>query len=184
MHQRKLIRDKIVELLTGATSVGEKVYSSQARPLTEAGLPCILVYANSEPVEIFQESPRQYKRNLSISIEIVAKANETLENDLDAIAASVESKLMQDYTLGDLAADLILTGTELTITPNGDTLIGSCVLTYLVPWYSYAVSDQTEENNFTNFGGADVEWQRPETKEVASGQLDAEDTLDLPSGTS
>jgi hypothetical protein len=180
-HSRKLIRDKIVTLLTGATSAGSKIFPCQSRPVGEDQLPCILVYTNSESVDIFQESPRQYERKTSISIEIQAAADETLEDTLDGIAEQIENKLMQDYTLGDTAADLILKETDVTMSSRGDTVIGSCRLTYLVLWYSLAVSDFTDANGFTDLDGMDVQYQRPETKDVASGQMDAEDTIDLSS---
>jgi len=113
MHPRKQIRDKIVTLLIGKTDAAANVFPSRVRPIEEESLPTLQVYANSESVSIWQEAPREYERKLSLSIQITAKANDSLEDTLDHIAEQVEDLLRQDHTLGELCRDVILTGTEL-----------------------------------------------------------------------
>lgn len=177
MHQRKLIRDKIVSLLVDKTDAGANVFPSRKRPVEEQILPTIQVYANSESVEIWQEAPREYERRLSISVEITAKENDDLDVTLDTIAEDVEAQLTQDHTLGELCRDIILTGTDITINDNGDTLIGSCKITYDVLYYTLAVADMIEENGFGPFEKVDIKTKMPSTP---VGQIDSEDEIDLP----
>ncbi|OGQ23516.1 MAG: hypothetical protein A3I05_01100 [Deltaproteobacteria bacterium RIFCSPLOWO2_02_FULL_44_10] len=176
MHQRKQIRDKIVSLLMGKTDAGNNIFPSRVRPLEEQSLSSIQVYANSESSEIWQEAPREYERKLSLSIQITAKADEGLENTLDIIAEQVEDLLRQDHTLGELCRDVILTGTELTIHENGDTLIGSCNITYDILYYTLAVADRIPENGYNDLHEMDITWHGPQSP---SGQEDARDVLDL-----
>src|SRR5262249_8060575 len=135
-HPRKQIRDKVVSLLIGKTDASSNVFPSRVRPIEEPILPTIQVYANSETSEIWQEAPREYERKLSLSVQITAKADDSLEDVLDQIALQVEDALRQDHTLGESCRDVVLTGTELTLNQNGNTLIGSCVITYDILYYT------------------------------------------------
>ncbi len=174
-HPRKDIRDAVVAALTGQTAAGSKVYPTRVRPLAEGGLPCILVYAGSESVEIYQESPREYERLLTLSVEALAKADDGLDDVLDALALQIEHELMQDHTLGEICGDVVLKGAELTVAGEGDTLIGSCVLTYEIAYYTYAVADQ-EEPTVSDLETIHAEWDQPDH---APGEKDAEDVIDF-----
>lgn len=176
MHPRKQIRDKIVSLLIGKTDAGNNIFPSRVRPIEEQTLPTIQVYANSESSEIWQEAPREYERKLSLSVQITAKADDSLEDSLDAIAIQVENVLRQDHTLGELCRDVILAGTELTIHENGDTLIGSCNITYDILYYTLAVADRIPENGYNDLNEMDIIWHGPQTP---VGQDDARDVIDL-----
>lgn len=176
MHQRKQIRDKVVLLLIGKTDAGNNIFPSRVRPIEEQTLPTIQVYANSESSEIWQEAPREYERKLSLSVQITAKADDSLEDSLDAIALQVEDVLRQDHTLGELCRDVILSGTELNITQNGDTLIGSCNVTYDILYYTLAVADRIPANGYDDLNEMDITWHGPHTP---VGQDDAKDVLNL-----
>lgn len=176
MHPRKQIRDKVVSLLIGKTDAGNNIFSSRVRPIEEEILPTVQVYANSEQVEIWQEAPREYERKLSLSVQITAKADESLEDALDAIAEQVETVLRQDHTLGELCRDVILTGSELTLSENGDTLIGSCNLSYDILYYTLAVADRISENGYNDLNTMNIKYHMPTTPQ---NQNDATDLLDL-----
>jgi hypothetical protein len=176
--QRKAIRQAIAELLTDKTDADDKVYPFRVRRIFEGELPCILIYTRSEPVRVFTEAPREYERNLSLVIEILAKADETLDDMLDDIADDVEYWMHQDHTQGGLCGDTNLKSTEVTITPQGDTLIGSAVLTYEMPYYTEAVRDP---DDLDNFNAANIKIQLYSTDNAASG-IDSEDTLDPVTG--
>ena len=176
MHPRKQIRDKVVSLLIGKTDAGNKIFPSRGRPVEEQAFPAIQVYANAESSEIWQEAPREYERKLSLAIQITAKADDSLEDVLDQLALQVEDVLRQDHTLGELCRDVILTGTELTLNQNGDTLIGSCNITYEIPYYTLAVADRIPENGYNDLNTMDIKYHAPTTPQ---NQNDAEDVLDL-----
>ncbi len=176
MHQRKQIRDKVVSLLIEKTDAGHKIFPSRVIPIEEQTLPSIQVYANSETSEIWQEAPREYERKLSLSVQITAQAGDQLEDVLDQIAEQVENVLRQDHTLGELCRDIVLAGTELTINQNGDTLIGSCNITYDILYYTLAVADRIPANGYDDLNEMDITWHGPHTP---VGQDDAKDVLNL-----
>lgn len=176
MHPRQAIRAKIVALIKGKTIAGNSVYASQIRPVGQDELPRIHVYANKENIGVYQESPREYERTLTISVEIQAKADENLDNTLDGLAEQVEKLLHQDHTLGELCRDVVLTDAELNITAEGETLIGACILTYVVTYYTYAVADMTEENEFNDLKKMNIKWDQPDHP---PGEIDAEDEINF-----
>lgn len=176
MHPRKQIRDKVVSLLIGKTDAGNNIFPLRVRPIEEQTLPTVQVYANSESSEIWQEAPREYERKLSLAIQITAKADDNLEDVLDTIAEQVENVLRQDHSLGELCRDVILSGTELTLNQNGDTLIGSCNITYDLLYYTLAVADRIPENGYNDLNTMDIKHHMPTTPQ---NQNDAEDVLDL-----
>lgn len=172
-HPRENIRAAVVTALKDNTDVGSKVYPSRVIPVAQDELPLILVYANSEAIEIYQESPREYERVLSLSVEMCADADENLDNELDALALQVEHRLMQDHTLGELCRDVVLKGCELTVSADGDTPIGSCVLTYEITYYTMAVADSIEPA-VSDLKTIHAGWNQPDH---APGDLDAEDEI-------
>lgn len=177
MHQRQTIRDSVVSILkAGNTTVGDNVFPSRFLPLEKETLPCINVYTKSETADIYQAAPRQHERKLTLSVEINVRAVSGIDDTLDSIAEEVEHVLMQDDTLGDVCGDCVYTGSEVTILENGDAPIGSCVLTYEVTYYTYAVADVTETNGDADLNEADVTWHSPTTPD---GQDDATDKIDL-----
>jgi len=178
MHQRKVIRDAVVNLLkAGNTAVGNNVFPSRFLPLEKEVLPCINVYTKSEQATVWQVAPEQLERKLALVIEINVRAVDGLDDTLDAIAEQVENVLMQDDTLDDVCGDCSYVGAEITISENGDAPIGSCVLNYEVYYYTYTVADETVENGFGPLESIDATWRQPTTPE---DQDDAEDIIDLP----
>lgn len=176
---RKAIREEVVETLKAAnTAVGQNVFPSRVRAAWDHDneLPCILVYTRTEPAEIDAESPRSYKRNLRIAVEILAKADDNLDNTLDDIAEQVESALFKDETRGNRCEDTILTDSELELLPDGDTLIGACRITFETPYYKDAPAAGEENETPVPFEGTNNEWDLgPEPDD----QMEAEDEVDL-----
>lgn len=173
-HPRKDIRDAVVALLTGATSAGSRVYPSRFAPVSESELPCLLVYTLSEDVEISSESPREYGRSLKLIVDIRAAAAASLDNTFDALALQVESAMMQDFTLGDRVNDIILQNTEISVSVEGDAEIGSCALTYLLPYFTLAVTSPTEANHVNDLKTINTKFDQPN---YPSGDIDAESTI-------
>ena len=154
--QRTQIRDAIVNLLLKNTVCGERVYASRVRPTWRSEFPLILVYANEEAVEIYAESPREYRRDLSLVIQVLARANDDVEDGLDAIGEQIEYLMHQDHTKGELCEDTILSGATITIDKEGENLIASLELRYSLPYYTQAVRDLKKDAG--NFDFAEIEW--------------------------
>lgn len=163
--KRKSIRHAIAAALTGNTSAGANVFASRTRSIPASKLPAILVYTSSETAEVFNQSPRELRRTLSVGIEIAARADDDLDDALDDIAEQVERVMSEHQTLSGTASDVLLTGTEITLTKDGDNQHGAAILTYEVTYYTVDVSEGIEgpgvpdENVLRPFERAGAEWR-------------------------
>lgn len=171
---RKQIRHAIVTLLTNKTSCGARVFPSRVRNVFGLELPCILVYSLAEEVTVFTAAPVEYKRDLGIRIEILAKADDLLDDTLDDIAEDVEYWMHQDFTQGELCGDTILKSLNQNIQIEGETLIGSLALNYELPYYTEAVTDESELDTLAL---ANVKIHMAD--DAASGQIDSEDLINV-----
>lgn len=139
--KRKQIREAIIDLLTGETSAGSRVYGNRYRSLHQDKLPAVLVYTVNEEVTIFAESPREYQRDLTVGIQARVEADDLCDDALDALGTQIEAKMFEDHTLGELCHDVILRGAELSINEEGDNLYGALTLSYGVIYHTEAVND-------------------------------------------
>lgn len=161
---RKAIRKAVAAVLLNNTAAGPHVYASRTRPLPAKSLPAILVYSNDEAVEIFNESPREYKRTLTLGIEIAARADDTLDDTLDDIAQQVERILSENQMPGG-ADTLLLNGVAITLSGEGDNQHGSCILTYDAIYFTLDVSEGVAgpgvpaENVLTPFETGGATWR-------------------------
>lgn len=180
---RKAIRKNIATALMNNTDAEANVFASRTRKISAKSLPAILVYTREETAEVFNESPRELKRVVSVAIEIAARADEDLDDQLDDIAQQVEDIMSEQQTLEDVASDVLLTRTEIQLTADGDNQHGACILTYDVTYYEEDVSQGVEgpgvpaANVLKPFVTAGVEYKVPP---FADGQPAAEDKISLP----
>lgn len=148
-HPRKAIRDAVKTILTGATDAGEKVYTNRARHTFPAELPVILVYTTEENSEVRAVSPNaELARTLKLVIEIPMKADDTLDDRLDAIALQVETVMGRDDTLGGTANFSFLSGTVMGLDAESKYQIGALVMTFDVNYYGF-VNEDVAENDLT-----------------------------------
>lgn len=141
MSVRKQIRDRAAEILMSySTDAGDRVYKAMYLPIAPSELPCICVYTNKETVEIYQSAPRVYDRTLYLRIEIIAEANEDLEDVLDRISGQVEGIFNEDQHLNDIAEEVEYKGIEMAVDIKGEMVTGSAVMTYEVRYLEDAVA--------------------------------------------
>ena len=178
-HPRTDIRNAIVTALMNKTDANANVYASRVIPLEQIALPNISVYCNKETVGVFNESPKVLRRDLSVSVEISAQANENIDSTLDAMALQVEHELMQDHTLGDTCSEITLSDVSITLTKDAEIITGSCVLTYDVTYLTLSVADETEANHVNELLSINAKWLQPE--EQGEAQL-AEDSIEFEEG--
>jgi hypothetical protein len=161
MHKRKQIRQAIVGFIQDADiaeireGTGEsttyRVYANRPTPLWEAELPCVCVYtampeSGSEPSEV-ESRPSIYKRDLKVAVEILAKADASVDDTLDDLAEKVEQAIgdnqesfarqavadSEDTVITDTGiVDLI--NTDIQLVDDGRKIIGSCKMTFVVPY--------------------------------------------------
>lgn len=104
-HPRQLIREKVAALLLDATNAGKRVWPSRTRHFEARRLPAIGIYTLEDAATVADASPRRYDRTVTVVVEILATADDELDNVLDVLAAQVEAVLLADKTLGGVADD-------------------------------------------------------------------------------
>ena len=117
---RRSIRQAIVERLRELhLPYGARVFSNRQIPVSIRQLPAVAVYTLREEISIWTESPRRYKRELELVIEIlagvpppvdgavdIAQASDGLDDQIDGIVLEIESRLERDQTLSGLVHDV------------------------------------------------------------------------------
>lgn len=155
MSARTKIRQKIFERLIDKTGAAERVYQNRIRQLWPEELPAILIYTRSETARDFDSAPRSIERELQVAVEVVAAADESLEDTLDEIAEQVENRLIGDDTLGGVCSDIILTGTEMSVAGEGETIFGSAILNFRVLYHTNVYLRDVE---FDDLDGFNADW--------------------------
>ncbi|MBU1594262.1 MAG: hypothetical protein KKA55_01850 [Proteobacteria bacterium] len=129
-HPRQLIREAVVELLTGATDAGARVWASRMRHVSSRDLPAIGVYTTEESSPLADVSPRKYERTVTVAVDCMVEADESVDDALDALAMQVETALMADPTLGGAALDSALMRTSIGLVGEGRTQAGCATLEF------------------------------------------------------
>jgi hypothetical protein len=144
LHPRRLIRDAVVDTLTGVTAAGSRVSKTRSEPGRVEELPIISVYTLEESVDeasVLTE-PRELKRYPRVAI--VARVLDTeavpVDDAMDAIALEIEAAMAGNRYLNGTAGDhgAILSSTEIEIqqSDNGDPFVGLIRLIYAVTYYT------------------------------------------------
>ncbi len=110
-HNRTGIRHYARDLLVDSVDVGGRVFLNRPHPVFFDSLPCVLVYAAAEPVEVIvgdQYSPKEYQRNLRLNVDIVVEeqcrpdvdpeSNMAAEDLADKLAWQIERAFSNDWT--------------------------------------------------------------------------------------
>lgn len=171
--QRKAIRQSLAAILkNAATAAGDRVFSSRSTPIFESELPAILVYTRSESVELFAESPREYKRTVTVVIEAVAETTgENLDDQLDDVGQEIEAALAVDHTAGDTVSELTLSGSDLLVDRDGEKYQGAVKLEYQAIYYTCADEDS---GDLGNLGTSNIDY---DLGPDPNGAIDATDLL-------
>lgn len=142
-HVRKLIRDRMQTILSaGVALVNGRVYSSRVYPLTAAKLPAITVHSGAETSGLMAMGTVTLTRTLAISVDVYVRANETFDDDVDAICVQVEAAVGADFRLNGLAKDVVLRGTDIDFSGEGEVPVGIARLTFDVR-YVTTIEDAT-----------------------------------------
>jgi hypothetical protein len=179
-HQRKQIRDAVIARLKTdlASDVGTRVFGNRFRTLFPQELPAILVYTSDpETVEIAVEAPREYKRTPHIAIEVVVRADDSLDDALDAFAEKIEQSIFKDETFGGLCADTLLGETAMDLLSEGDKPIGGMKITLDMPYYQRLPADAGSA--LDDLDTVNVKTDLSNNGAAPDGTIEAEDTIDV-----
>jgi len=140
-HIRKQIRDRIASNVTaGATLVKRRVYTTRVYPLSSENMPAVTVYTGAESSALQTIGARTLMRNLDVAVDIYVRATTNTDDDVDAIAVQIEESIANDFTVNGLAKSVILTGTDMDFSGDGEQPIGIARLTFSVS-YITAIND-------------------------------------------
>lgn len=146
-HQRKLIRDKAVQMLTNkvyyeSTILG--VYKTRFLSWFPAELPAIGIYILEEPADDELTAPREYSRFPALMIEIILEKNHIEDSDdvLDYFAKQVENIFFLNNTMDDLVDDLKLQDTKITPKIDGKDIFAAITLNWEIKYRTDAPEAQ------------------------------------------
>ncbi len=74
MHERDVIRERVVARLKGATNAGAEVYNSRPWKVWPEHVPLIVVYTPRDTLELHRQAPRMFKGTCEVQIDVFAAA--------------------------------------------------------------------------------------------------------------
>lgn len=98
---------------------------------------------------------RELKRLVPLVIETAVRAEQGMDDELDALAVEIEDGIHRDETLGGTASEVILLETDAELAENGDQTIAMLRLTFGVTYYTAAAS-AADDQSLDSFQTADV----------------------------
>lgn len=136
-HIRQQIRYAVGTALAAVTATTGNVYPAKRYGWQADQLPGLAIYTDSAQVEYLHRD-REQQHTLNLVIEIAASATDTVEDDLDDIAAAVEVAMEEDPTLGGLAWDCMLASVTSDASTDGERPVGITRLAYTVTYATLA----------------------------------------------
>ncbi len=142
-HVRQQIRDAIVAKLTGLTTTEDRCIVGRTRPLAQGYQPTLLVYTTpaasggQETVrDLSMGEPRLLQRTMMVSVVGHINADHPPDDELDTVAAEVETALGGDSKLGGLVKDIILQSTVSQVDAAATRHEGAIRLVYNVYYFT------------------------------------------------
>ena len=161
--QRKAIRNAVLALLKGNTSVNENVFANRFLPLSEDQLPAILIYTLSDATRELNQSPRTYRNIVSLIIDIRAQVGIKLDDELDDISQEVLDIILANETLSGTCERCLLQegGSMDIVTENGNKETGVLRITWGAEYTLEA--PEIQAGDLDNFDTANIKMEIPPT---------------------
>lgn len=144
-HKRKLLRQAAKRLLTGATMAGAHVFTNRPTPLWQPEIPAICIYTLEEPASLASQSPRVYRREPRLAIELFVQASGNCDDLMDDFSLQVEDILFANEYLKDPETDLdtlddrlTLESSNLSLAENGQQVVMSNRMSWIAPYEAQA----------------------------------------------
>lgn len=126
-HARQQIRDYVVNLLK---TTGYTTYPFRKLPVNK--LPVIGVYTGTEDISQ-EEGQLAFIQHRDVELTVISIVEGSpIENVMDNMTVSIESKIMSDIFLGGLVYCVDLTRTNTSIDDSGETEKGLITMTFSV----------------------------------------------------
>lgn len=174
-HPRKIIREAVKALLLNQTDAADRVYSNRSRPQNVNKLPAIGIYNVGDSAEVFDESPRRYRRRFNIAVDCYVKysGGEEVDDILDDLADQVEKAVFADTTAGGTVDDIRLGETSDVMVSVQREQTAMLTITWQATLYQDA--PEADADLLDDMTATHVDWDIPDGDPV-----DADDNIDLP----
>lgn len=187
-HPRKLIRDTVKDILiNGNTLAGKNIFTNKKIHADDNCMPQVIIHTESESVDLLDQAPRRYSRDLTLTIEIFDRLNteNEVQDNVDQLAWQIENLLADDDDWNGTVDECDLTNVRMEFDENGTAPIGVCILTYRATYLTSlpeTIEDQqsadlTDLDSLTGLApdfGIDIANQQDEF----DGEIDAEIKID------
>jgi hypothetical protein len=181
--ERKAIRHKIVEKLLAANipNVGDRVFASRTKGFFREELPAVCVYFRDETSDEFNTAPRELKRTAHFIVEILAEANDELDDKMDDIGDFVERTLHRETDLDGTVEEIVISQAQMNLVGDGEQPVGSLQLTFDAEYFTQAPNDADgeDEAEATPFKKVKTNW-RPNAADEEAPQPGEEIELEQP----
>jgi hypothetical protein len=143
-HARDQIRDAVLAAVTGLTTTKKHVFASRVHPITDAELPCLLVFTRSESsVPVTMHPPRRFERVLTVMVEGYVKMTTGYDDRLDRIAVEVETALYNNPSLNGLVRDIFLSDTEIKLVGDGEMPVAVVSMSFAAKYHTLENDPET-----------------------------------------
>lgn len=144
-HARTQIRDMIVTALRAIEDMKWSVFASRVIPVPETSLPVILVYTTEEAISTeTMGPPRTQIRSLAVMVDLIVQAQETYDDDLDAMQVNVEDVLGGSAFLATMNTAKVK---NIALEAANKTMSGEPTITTCATRMEYRVEYVTREND-------------------------------------
>ena len=146
IHPRFDIRRRVKEILESSEVLPQKyrqgIYASRAIPVIPSNLPAILVQTSRESAQRIDRGTGLQRRELVLEIAVKALGeHERVQNEVDEVSFAIEKLLFWPTVFElDYVCDIVFRDYELVLSDEGERVINSCYLSWLVTYEIDAAS--------------------------------------------
>lgn len=184
-HDRKVIRDKVKEILEAEPALSEvPIFSNAAKFIQDDKLPSIYINSLSEEVRQLDEAPKRYIRQLDLILECYAAGTdeEDVQDLLDNLSLNCENVLGRNSFLNlEFVQDVDLVRVEFQFEPEGRKIIGAAKSTFRIEYISAPLARAEDDPTkcVSELAGTDVGWNTNQVNDADNPKekiiLEAED---------
>lgn len=132
-HPRKLIRDYVkATLKDGGTLAGKNVFTNKKHHIDNECLPQIVIHTEGESIELLDQAPKRYRRDMDLVIEVFAKGTteEDCQDILDQLAWQIENLLADDDDWNETVNKTDISSVKMQFSETSTNPVGCCIMTY------------------------------------------------------
>jgi hypothetical protein len=134
-HVRTQIRARVVDVLTGLTTSGDRVFKTRVHPMSPGSLPGLCVYTGSEAAT--GGTLKATTKEVELVIDAYA-AGVDFDDTADLMQAEVEAALFDDWADGrffdGIATNLVYSQSDSKFDGEGAVRVGVCRAIYKVEY--------------------------------------------------